>query len=279
MVSLNDVLRHYSLRRSVVVFSLAQVVGTGLAIGLANTMPAWVAMPGVGIEILRGLPALLIIGVMGLELAARGVNPMRDLASVFQRITPWDLAAIVIFNLAIGILSILVILLGLQLSAPDTLQQVLADEQPSLAVLLIGAVTSTTLAPLSEEIVFRGWLLNGLRRRMPIWPAIILSSLAFAAIHPSVSSITTALFGVLAAITTIKTRNLWASILLHALNNLMIATQSIGEHLLIQMGLVQAATTPASLLLMLAIPSLVVSITVGRYLLIQKRLLTLTVSF
>ena len=228
-------------------------------------------------ELLRGVPALLLILVVWLELVVRKINPAQSLAQVFQRITPVDLAAIVLFNLAIGIVSILMILLALHRVAPDSLSEALAPNQLSLAALMIGAVTSTILAPLSEEIVFRGWLLNALNRRMQPWPAIIASSLAFAAIHPPPSLITTFLFGVCAAVVYQKTNNLWVSILIHSLNNLLISAQAIVEHILIGMGLVSDSSNWMPIGMMLGLPSLLATLVLGHYLLIKKRLFNLLV--
>lgn len=146
-----------------------------------------------------------------------------------------------------------------------------------MAALGIAAVTSTTLAPISEEIVFRGWLFNGLKRRFQVWPAILLSSLAFAAIHPSISLITTFVFGVLVAIAYEKTQNIWVSILIHALNNLLISAQAITEHMLISAGLANQSTVLSQLTLVLGLPSVLLMILLGRYLIRQKQFFNLLV--
>ena len=166
MQTLQAFFLRYSLRRALVVFALAQLLGTGLTLGLANTVPLLIAIPGSGIELLRGLPALLIIIAVGVELLGRRIDPREELRLVFQRISRADVAALVLFNLAIGMVSILVVLLSLH--------QVSPAQPSSMAALGIAAVTSTTLAPISEEIVFRGWLFNGLKRRFQVWPAILL---------------------------------------------------------------------------------------------------------
>jgi membrane protease YdiL (CAAX protease family) len=260
-----------------IVFVLAQLIGTVLAIGLANQAPEWVARPGLGLEVLRGIPALLIILVVWLELAIRNIKVTPSLTQIFQRVAPVDVAAITLFNLAIGILSIVTILLSIHHYSPDSLREALTPSQSSLVVLWIGAATSTTLAPVSEEIVFRGWLFNGLRRRLHLWPAIILSSLAFAAIHPSISSFTTFIFGVSAAIVYYKTQNLWASILIHALNNLLISAQSIIEHVLIRLGLVNANASMNSVAYTLGLPSGLLAILLGVYLVRKKHFFNLQV--
>jgi membrane protease YdiL (CAAX protease family) len=269
MQTLQAFFLRYSLRRALVVFASAQLLGTGLTLGLVNTAPLLIAIPGSGTELLRGLPALLIIAVVGVELLGRRIDPREELVLVFQRISRADIAALVVFNLALGMASILVVLLSFQLVSPA--------QPSSMAALGIAAVTSTTLAPISEEIVFRGWLFNGLKRRFQVWPAILLSSLAFAAIHPSISLITTFVFGVLVAIAYEKTQNIWVSILIHALNNLLISAQAITEHMLISAGLANQSTVLSQLTLVLGLPSVLLMILLGRYLIRQKQFFNLLV--
>lgn len=277
MQTLEDCLQNYGGRKALVVFISAQLMGTGLALGLANRALELVARPGIGMEVLRGMPALMIILAFWLELALRNIKATASLTQIFQRIRRHDIAAIALFNLAIGILSIIAILLGIHRLSPDSLSEALTPSQSSLFALLVGAVTSTTIAPISEEIVFRGWLFNALRRRLRLWPAIILSSLAFAAIHPSISSVTTLIFGMLAAIAYYKTQNLWVSILIHALNNLLISAQSIIEHILIHIGLANASTNLSFLVFILGIPSALLAILLGHYLVKQKHFFNLQV--
>ena len=75
-------------------------------------------------------------------------------------------------------------------------------------------------APLVEELLFRGLLQNAFARRMPIWAAILLSSLFFAAVHlqpyaiPGLMSLSIA-FGYLYH----RTGSLRMNILLHMANN------------------------------------------------------------
>lgn len=56
-------------------------------------------------------------------------------------------------------------------------------EGQSLGVLLVLAVLTVTVAPVVEELLFRGVVLRGLMVRLPFWPAAGLSSAAFAALH------------------------------------------------------------------------------------------------
>lgn len=90
-------------------------------------------------------------------------------------------------------------------------------------------ITIIIAAPISEEIIFRGFLLNagmwyGTAGK---WIAIIASSFLFASIHSQYQSVNTLItifiMGAILCHVRISTRSLIAPILLHALNN-MIAT-------------------------------------------------------
>lgn len=85
------------------------------------------------------------------------------------------------------------------------------------------------VAPLIEELLFRGVLLSGLMRRMPVWPAILVSALIFGGAHlpdfkfawypiPDLM-----LLGVALAWLRVKSRSLWPSVAMHATNNLLAA--------------------------------------------------------
>ncbi len=57
------------------------------------------------------------------------------------------------------------------------------DGTTTIVLLVIGAVL---LAPLVEEVIFRGVLFQALRRKLGLWPGAVISSLAFGFIHVEV---------------------------------------------------------------------------------------------
>jgi membrane protease YdiL (CAAX protease family) len=63
-------------------------------------------------------------------------------------------------------------------------QSHLAFKLPSdLAASLILVTLAVVVAPVTEELLFRGWIYTGLRHRLGVWPALILSSAMFALAH------------------------------------------------------------------------------------------------
>lgn len=73
------------------------------------------------------------------------------------------------------------------------------------------------VAPLAEEVFFRGFLFNAFRQRMPVWLAMLLASLLFAAIHLYSLLMTAVIFVMGCCLTLIYLwrRTLLAPILVH----------------------------------------------------------------
>ncbi|HBY97903.1 MAG: CPBP family intramembrane metalloprotease [Ardenticatenaceae bacterium] len=86
--------------------------------------------------------------------------------------------------------------------------------------LLAAALSASLIAPVTEELLFRGFLFAGLRKRLDVIPAIVISSLAFALFHfnPFAFPALLALGGVLAWLFQ-RSGSLWPAIGLHATIN------------------------------------------------------------
>lgn len=81
-----------------------------------------------------------------------------------------------------------------------------------------------------EEFIFRGAILQGLRKHGD-WFAIIMSALLFMLMHANIQqTIYQFAFGILAGWLVVKTGSIWTSIAIHGLNNIfVIILQSINE--------------------------------------------------
>ncbi|MGV0026390.1 CPBP family intramembrane glutamic endopeptidase [Phormidesmis priestleyi] len=81
-------------------------------------------------------------------------------------------------------------------------------------------VTAAIVAPIFEEILFRGFLLPSLTRYFSTWQAILLSSFLFAIVHLSLSEVLPLMtLGIVLGFVYTRTQNLLASMLLHSLWN------------------------------------------------------------
>jgi membrane protease YdiL (CAAX protease family) len=139
----------------------------------------------------------------------------------------WLLGGVGLQLLIIPFLQLLVEVHG-KVETQEVVEQFERAQGPSLVLF---AVLVVTVAPLAEELLFRGALLRALlRKTTPAW-ATFISALAFAAVHPlsspSIGSVIAIpglfLLGLVAAGLAIRTGNLSASILLHAGFNLLTA--------------------------------------------------------
>ena len=87
-----------------------------------------------------------------------------------------------------------------------------------VAANIANFVSLVILAPLLEEVVFRGYLLQRLWRKLGLAKAVLLSSALFGAIHPD--TLGAAVFGAGMCYLYLRTRSLYVPILAHALYNL-----------------------------------------------------------
>jgi membrane protease YdiL (CAAX protease family) len=101
----------------------------------------------------------------------------------------------------------------------NPLLQIVLEEGDPVA-LLIFFLTAAVAAPIFEETLFRGFLLPSLTRYLPVWGAIVVSSLIFALAHLSLSEVlplTT--LGIVLGVVYTRSRGLLSSMLLHSLWN------------------------------------------------------------
>jgi membrane protease YdiL (CAAX protease family) len=101
-----------------------------------------------------------------------------------------------------------------------------ADTMPQLFDGLLtgwlGVVDLVILAPVFEEVLFRGIILRGFLKNYSVKTAVIMSSLFFGIIHLNiVQGFLATLLGLIIAIIFVKTGSLWLCIAAHAFNNLL----------------------------------------------------------
>ena len=116
-----------------------------------------------------------------------------------------------------SIYGIIVVLLGIDPSRVPDVTELFPDSAPGVLALV---VLTVVIAPLAEEIMFRGVLYPGLRDRFNPYAAGIVSSLVFAVFHgePFVF-VPIFMLGVMLAWITEMTRSIWPAILGHAVFN------------------------------------------------------------
>lgn len=91
------------------------------------------------------------------------------------------------------------------------------------ALLLSSAALTCVIAPISEEILFRGYIFSALRNWRGTWPAALLTGLAFGGVHagsaPAIDLIPLAGLGFALCLLYRLTDSLYPCIATHSLNN------------------------------------------------------------
>ena len=85
---------------------------------------------------------------------------------------------------------------------------------------LVAFMMLVVIAPVAEEILFRGFLFGKLRKHVPNWVAILITSLLFAIVHGAVNvGIDVFALSVVLCLLRLVSGTIWPSILLHMLKN------------------------------------------------------------
>jgi hypothetical protein len=111
----------------------------------------------------------------------------------------------------------------------EALSAALILQDPTIIETLLAIFFLAIFVPIYEEVFFRGFLHNWMRNKLPMWVAIGLSSLAFGLIHfIPVQIITAFLLGIGIAWVYEKSGSLWSAIVLHIVNNALVALLTYG---------------------------------------------------
>jgi membrane protease YdiL (CAAX protease family) len=179
-------------------------------IALSATLAIYLAV-GAGIAAaLRRLRAPL--AYLGLRWPAP-----RDLAVTLALVIPWYIGVAVVTALSSAALN------GGRL-VPSNTRQLFIQRPHGIGILVLALLVTAVAAPLCEEAFFRGMLFHLLRRRLPLWAAVLLSAMAFGLAHasPTVSVALLPVFiymGIVLAVVYAWTGSLTNTVLLHGLNN------------------------------------------------------------
>ncbi len=85
---------------------------------------------------------------------------------------------------------------------------------------VLAFATLVVVAPIAEEILFRGYLFGKLKKYVPVWVAVIITSVLFGTVHGSWNvAIDTFALSIMLCLLREFTGSIWSSILLHMIKN------------------------------------------------------------
>jgi membrane protease YdiL (CAAX protease family) len=169
------------------------------------------------------LPTTYIIhATLGIVMicAAESISPATLLGRISRKGWSWLPKGIGFLVLAMGLVSVLAILLSLVVPEGEDAQKGLTDFiRVNSGVVSFFALLGTVaiIGPVFEEIFFRGFLLSILRRRMSVWWALALSSAIFGAFHLQLQTLPVLmLLGGIMGLAFLQTRDIRTAIFVHA---------------------------------------------------------------
>lgn len=208
---------------------LTVLLGALTAIGLmiVTTVPIAVADPNLesiaakgGAQLMVGVA--LVAAALIFVLADAGGNLMAALRRLGFRDLAWRLIGLGALAWVIYLICALLLAPLLSPEQDDVAKEISGDSGDALAMIVTG-VLIIVVAPISEEVFFRGFMFAGLRRSLPLWVAAVVSAGIWGSLHLSGGNlgvaIQLAVFGVILALLYERSGSLWATIFAHGLNN------------------------------------------------------------
>ncbi|MEM6256133.1 MAG: type II CAAX endopeptidase family protein [Cyanobacteria bacterium P01_D01_bin.156] len=179
--------------------------------------------------------SMLIFGMMCATLLVAGQRAGLNLKKLFGNPPrfPWGYGLLLLSSMFIfSLSSSLLLFYGVSLFAPGFVEARLSESlfnvntsAPQLYRYLMLFV-AIIFAPITEEFIFRGVLLQRWAVRWNLPVGILLSSVLFGVLHHN-NPLGLTMFGVIMALLYIRTRSLWVPMLAHALNNIISVTPEL----------------------------------------------------
>lgn len=148
---------------------------------------------------------------------------LRALLGPWPSDSDWRLAVLALPLLPLALGAIWLIWLPISYALPDFVQEWVLKEDPAMWIQdaplrsVFAILTIVVVAPVVEEIVFRGVLLHRFAVKWGPLIAVLLSSVLFGILHADVLG--KSIFGIVMVMLYVRTGGLWLPIACHMLNN------------------------------------------------------------
>lgn len=202
------------------------VIGVAMVFGLVflGTIPVYLLAGDSGLDATIGSQVVLEAALLATALffAARDVSLDRAYAALglHRPAGPWVGTTLLALLAYLGFALIFASLVA------DPEQVDVADElgfdQSTLGAISAG-ILIVIVAPVAEEVFFRGFFFGGLRARLPFVWAALISGVFFGSIHLTTGNVAVgvqlSVLGIVLAYLYERSGSLWSPIALHAINN------------------------------------------------------------
>jgi membrane protease YdiL (CAAX protease family) len=161
------------------------------------------------------------VGFLSVSMAVAAMRGGADLSEIFRRlgVRAFRPSALKWMGAAIGLYLLFIAFYGSLIVQPH--QEDIAE---ALGPLPVQILLIAVIAPVSEEMCFRGMLFGGLREKLPRLAAALITGVIFGGLHAltGVSAVPPLIvFGFLLSLLYEKTGSIIPGILLHMLNNIV----------------------------------------------------------
>ena len=195
-------------------FPLEQLAGC--LPGGATVINRLLVMQGLQVTLMLGLTALFLFGVRHGTLEQIGLRKKKKKGWIVRS----ALLGVGMF-FAMTLVSVLMTMLFPQWAQPQDISTVIVKAENTWEWIAVIVVVSV-FAPLSEEILFRGYIYHSLRVRYSVIYSIVAASLLFGCMHYDLFRLLPLTLGGIALnVVSVRADSLWASIIMHGVWNFM----------------------------------------------------------
>lgn len=206
--------------------------------GFAGSLVVGIILTAGGFDLTDPIPfSLVFFGqasasllVIWLLSRSRGTGSLaKDVGLVIQARDWWGVPAGMLLQIVIALITLPLILLLFGDDPPSQGVTDIAETATTTAEQIFVVISVAVLAPIVEEVIYRGMLLSTLRRQFRPWIAVVISAAVFSSIHAvlDINAIAAVpglfLLGLVLGWVALRRQNLSLAIALHSGINLLAA--------------------------------------------------------
>lgn len=218
---MNQLFEEIKIWQVIAIYVFANIFNYVIGIGLKSVFHFSSDMGG---ELARYLMFGIVICWFAMIIVRNKVSLQSEWKRLKSDLDVKEGIAVLALNYGISIGMILGILLAVTQFMPDAMNALSdsAAETQELGAAWVGLLGASVIAPIAEELMFRGVLLNRLKLKHGILAAIIISSALFGFTHLSIAMLRSAIFGACMCIVYLRTKNILVPISLHMIYNFIL---------------------------------------------------------